>query len=86
MGDSSVKEKIVSFLRNGGIVRTRLLETSMGDVDFLQWGSWNIPPGIDASESDFIAALRTLEQEGLVRACETVAKYDSSEYLLLWSL
>lgn len=75
---------IQAFLAAGGVLQTRLRESSKEDVhDFP-----TVPPalpGVSGRPEDIVASLTQLEQAGVVRRCsEVVHPHDSAEYRITW--
>jgi hypothetical protein len=77
-------EVVFSYLSRGGICHTRLRERSSGDAHDAPAGM--IVDGLTLDESQLLAALAQLENQGLVETRATVNPHDSSEYDVMWTV
>lgn len=83
---ASVHEELLSYMRSGGAIESRLRETGDGDFEFLQWGIWGVPDHIDVTERGLIQHLRELEELGRVEARYFAHPYAADEFIVRWKL
>ncbi len=76
---------VKAFLAEGGVIRTRLREQSVGEAHDLLSHPLTIS-SVSLYPKDVVAALEELEKQGTVVRSEVVHAYDSSEYVITWRI